>query len=330
MEYCSNGSVADAIRNAKNQKLPLNKVRKYMTDLVQAVRYLHSKIIIHRDLKPGNMLIDANDNVKLCDFGLATFSSSLKLEENSICGTLNYISPEIYRRTGVTLAADIYSLGCVLYTMIVGVAPFTSQSRELTLKKARSGSFDIPAGCDPRACDLIRQLMNKNVDQRPTYDQILKHNFFNDTSQIEPKKCPFNGGVVDLQADGTIILDVFSHPTLFRILPRNRKVEVVAKSSGRSHQYDISHIPKKYIDRYEFALRIIREAEKSRPLVIWNSEEGKFVLFKDFSFGLIYANQVTMVPEGYHDEIRASMHAIVDVVNQSGKPRWPVIVGKPI
>ena len=330
MEFCPNGSVAHAIRNVPNQRLPLEKVRRYMIDLVHAVRYLHSKTVIHRDLKPANMLLDANDNVKLCDFGLATFSSSLKLEENSICGTINYIPPEIYSRTGVTLVADIYSLGCVLYTLIVGVAPFTSTSSQLTLEKARHGTFNIPAGFDPRACDLINRLMEKNISKRPTFDQILQHPFFKNSSTIEPKKCPFKGGTVDILDDGSIVLDIFSHPTLFKILPNEKKVEVIARASGRSRKYDIQKLPEKYVDRYNFSMRMVREAEKARPLVIWNADEGKFILFQDYSFGLIYGNQVTKIPDGYHEDIKNAAKAIAEAVVNSNKPKWPVVVGRPI
>lgn len=332
MEYCPNGDVLKAIKNSKNNRLPVEKVRKYFTELINAVRYLHSKIIIHRDLKPQNMLLDVNDNVKLCDFGLSTFSSSLKLEENSICGTMNYISPEIFSRKAVTLSSDIFSVGCVLYTMIVGVPPYTSQSKELTIKKAREGSYDIPAWVDSRASDLIRKLMNVDINKRPSFDEILMHPFIKGSkTKIEPKKCPFKGGCVEILDDGSILLDIFGHPTLFKIYPDTQKAEVFVRGNenGKSHTYDLHKLPQKYHKRYEMAMKIVQEAEKSKPLVIWNSEEGKFLLFYDFSLGVICRNTIKIIPEGFHDEIRSSAIAIVNAVKQSGQPRWPVIVGRP-
>lgn len=333
MEYCSNGDVLGAITKSKERRLPLDRARKYFIQLINALRYMHSKIIIHRDLKPRNMLLDADDNVKLCDFGLATKSDSLKLEENSVCGTVNFISPEMYSRKAVTLSSDIFSAGCVLYTMVVGKPPFVSENELQSIKKTCEGSFYIPDWVDLRAADLIRKLMNRHIDQRPSYDEILAHPFIIGASKnVEPRKCPFDGGCVDILKDGSILLDIFGHPTLFQIYPTSQKVEIYVRGlgnqKGKSHIYDLQKLPPRYHKRYELAMKIVEESEKMRPFVIWNTESGRFILFRDYSLGVLINNAVKIIPEGNHDDIRTASIAIVQAVQKTEQPRFPVVVGK--
>ncbi|KAH0789750.1 CAMK family protein kinase [Histomonas meleagridis] len=327
MEYCPNGNILDVMDKYENKQIPIDQVRHYIYDLVQAVRYLHSKIIVHRDIKPSNMLLDKDNNIKLCDFGLATTINSLKLEGNTICGTLNYISPEIYNQKGVTLVSDLWSIGGVLFTLVTGHPPFASASRDETLKLAKNGSFELPPDVDPKAADLICRLLNKKMNERPTIADILSHPFITNSTIIEPKKCPFNGGVVEIQADGTIVLDLFEHPTLFKILSNGKQIQISTKKGNLTKTYEINQIPQKYKERYEFTLKIVNQAERHKPLVIWNANSGKYVLFGNKSLGLIRGKKVMIIPEGHKTEIRTAMLTIVEAVMATGQPKWPVVVG---
>lgn len=109
--------------------------------MVKALSYLHSKGIIHRDIKPENVLLDKNFNAKLCDFGL-----SCQVRENevrtSICGTEEYMSPEVFMSKGHSQKADVWCLGILLYEMLMGMPPFQGEglyqkiiSRKIMIKK---------------------------------------------------------------------------------------------------------------------------------------------------------------------------------------------------
>jgi serine/threonine protein kinase len=328
LEYCANGSVVQAMDRCENRRLPLADVRKYMHDLAQAVRYLHSHIIIHRDLKPGNMLLDANNNVKLCDFGLATTVSRLKLEGNTICGTINYIPPEVFRQKAVTTSVDLWSYGCVLFSLITGLPPFTSYSREQTAALASNASYSLPADVDADAADLIKKLLVKDQSQRPSISCVFGHPFFVEKAPVEPQRCPFKGGVVEILGNGDMVLDITGYPTLFRIVRGGDEIEVATRSGSQKKVYPLTKLPKKYRERYEFTLKIARQAEEHKPLVIWNADSGKYVLFGNHSMGLVRGKAVMVIPDGQKTEIKTAMLGIAAAVQQSGQATWPVVVGR--
>jgi serine/threonine protein kinase len=327
MEYCPNGSVLGAMDRYDGRKLPINEIRRYMFELAQAVRYMHGNIIVHRDLKPHNMLLDKDNHVKLCDFGLSTSVSRLKLEGNTICGTPNYIPPEVYNQKGVTTQADVWSFGCVLFTLLVGVPPFTSYSKDQTEKLITSASYSMPPDIDPDAADLIRQLLHPNQNQRPQFAQILGHPFFVEKAAVQPQRCPFKGGHVDVMKNGEIVLDIVGHPTLFRIRPGKNEIEVETRSGSQQKIYQIGKLPAKYQSRYEFAMKIVRQAEQHRPLVIWNTPSGKYVLFGNQSLGLVRGKTVMPMPADEKSDLRTAMLAMVATVQNSGYSAWPIVIG---
>jgi serine/threonine protein kinase len=275
------------------------------------------------------MLLDANKNVKLCDFGLATTVSRLKLEGNTICGTMNYIPPEVFKQKAVTTSVDLWSYGCVLFSLITGLPPFTSYSREQTEALVSNASYSLPADVDPDAADLIRRLLIKDQSQRPSISALLNHPFFVEKPVVEPQRCPFRGGVVEILPNGDMVLDIAGYPTTFRILRGGQEVEVATRSGAQKKVYEISKLPPKYRERYEFTRKIVRQAEDHKPLVIWNSDTGKYVLFGNHSLGLVRGKSVLVIPEGEKTEIRNAMLTIVGAVQQSGQPSWPVVVGRP-
>lgn len=170
MEIVQGGSLDGLI--ARRGPLPWELVVKYAQQMCSALDCAHAQGVTHRDVKPGNFLIASNGQLKLSDFGLATFSSAQNLTASGkTMGTFRYMSPEQIRGKDVGPQSDLYSLGCVLYEMITGHPCFDGKSPaeildlHLHQQPARASSFalDCPAILDK----LISRLLEKDPSKRP-------------------------------------------------------------------------------------------------------------------------------------------------------------------
>jgi polo-like kinase 4 len=146
LELCPHGTLFHYLK----QRGPLNEqlTAKYCYQILSALEYLQqSHGIIHRDMKLSNLLLDENYNLKLCDFGLAVQLEHPDEEHFTICGTPNYIAPEIASQQSHGFPADIWSLGCLCYSMLTGgTLPFAHQGGvQETLKKIVAGEYAIPS-----------------------------------------------------------------------------------------------------------------------------------------------------------------------------------------
>lgn len=186
MELCTGGELFDAICENNFNERDAAKVVKQITE---ALIYLHEKSIVHRDLKPENLLYasDAKKNIKLMDFGLAKALDGDDEALETRCGTLHYVAPEVLSKNPYTNACDYWSLGVVLYVLLCGYLPFYHEERAITVRLVRSGKFDFDdeewAGVSDHAKDLIRQLLELDVNKRITGPEILAHPFINKTEQ---------------------------------------------------------------------------------------------------------------------------------------------------
>lgn len=115
-----------------------------MLQLLDGLEYLHSQKIIHRDLKLGNLFLSDNMHIKIGDFGLATKIDFYGEKKKTICGTPNYIAPEILESKGHSYEVDIWSFGVIVYTLVYGRPPFESKDVKETYKKIKDCSFSFP------------------------------------------------------------------------------------------------------------------------------------------------------------------------------------------
>ncbi|XP_077498671.1 serine/threonine-protein kinase PLK1-like [Amblyomma americanum] len=133
---------------------------------------------IHRDLKPGNLLLTKHSQLKVADFGLATrvpYSWQLK---RSICGTTNYMAPEMLTQKGYSYAADIWAVGCIMYKLLVGRPPFDSPSNAEAVVRIKRNKLEIPSTVSPEASPLIRWMLSPTEPaRRPSIEAIMHHDF---------------------------------------------------------------------------------------------------------------------------------------------------------
>jgi len=182
LELCENYSLMELMKTRGHLTEP--EVRFYLLQIIDAVSYLHKENIIHRDLKLGNLLLDKKLNIKLADFGLATQLVTENEKRTTICGTPNYIAPEVLhgsRRGGHSFEVDVWSLGCIMFTLLCGKPPFETSNLEKTYLKIRKTDYKFPSSIllSQQAKDLIKKILVKQATQRPSIDELRSDPFFN-------------------------------------------------------------------------------------------------------------------------------------------------------
>ena len=112
--------------------------------------------------------------MKLGDFGLATKESFDGERKRTLCGTPNYIAPEVLTKKGHSYEVDIWSIGCILYTLLVGKPPFETQTLKETYKRIRANEYHVPSRVGPQAKNLIRQLLQVRKSRQKSYKKFIK------------------------------------------------------------------------------------------------------------------------------------------------------------
>jgi serine/threonine protein kinase len=155
------------------------RARRYFTQLVWVLEYLHSKLsVAHRDLKCENILLDRNDNIRLIDFGISRTFEQHDEKLSTLCGSPAYAAPEMLQRQGYTYMADIWSLGVVLYVLVVGKLPFQDSSIPGLLQKILTTEIQYPTFLQPSLLDLLQGLLCKDPNSRIDIPRIKMHPWF--------------------------------------------------------------------------------------------------------------------------------------------------------
>ncbi len=160
-----------------------DKTRFYMLELVLALESLHKNNMVYRDLKPENILLDSKGHVKLTDFGLSKILEDEDDKAFTLCGTPQYLAPEVLLKKGYDKMVDWWSLGCVMYEMLMGRLPFAIKRGMINLKIYEK-KIDFPRKISNEARDLIEKFLVVNPTERLGYgpngtDDIKNHPFFN-------------------------------------------------------------------------------------------------------------------------------------------------------
>jgi len=189
LEYVSGGDLRHHID--RSVRFSRNQSKLYLAEIVVALRTIHSLGIVYRDLKPENILIDEKGHIKLADFGLAR-----EIDSNngaySLCGTCEYIAPEMLKHESQTFSVDWWSFGVIAYYLLVGKLPFQSMNRSRLFEMIISGTPRFPPTVDKTDIAFISALLEKDPSKRlgSFGTDITKHPFFSefDFRKVEEKQ----------------------------------------------------------------------------------------------------------------------------------------------
>lgn len=175
-EYVSGGELFDYI--VSKGRLSADEARNFFHQIISGVEYCHFQKIVHRDLKPENLLLDANLNIKIADFGLSNLMRDGDFLRTS-CGSPNYAAPEVI--SGHLYAGpevDVWSCGVILYALLCGSLPFDDESIPQLFKKIKSGMYSLPTHLSQLARNLIPRMLEVDPMKRITIPEIRLHPWF--------------------------------------------------------------------------------------------------------------------------------------------------------
>ena len=173
MENASGGNLLTAIN--KMTKLPENLAKNIFKQLIQTIKYIHNNNIVHRDIKPDNILLELNNTIKICDFGVSKEIKQGKLI-NDACGTPAFIAPEILKDEPYDpYKTDIWSCGVVLFAMITGFFPFRGINERELNESILSGNYPKIKDIPEELRNLMDRLLEINPDKRINIEEILNH-----------------------------------------------------------------------------------------------------------------------------------------------------------
>ncbi|KAG0663669.1 camp-dependent protein kinase catalytic subunit [Maudiozyma exigua] len=180
MDYIEGGEIFTLLRKSKRFPNPVAKF--YAAEICLALEYLHSLNIIYRDLKPENILLDKNGHVKLTDFGFAKFVPDVTY---TLCGTPDYIAPEVVSTKPYNKSVDWWSFGILIYEMLAGHTPFYDSNTLKTYEKILNAPLKFPSFFHEDAKDILTKLINRDLTKRlgnlqDGSEDVKKHPWFSE------------------------------------------------------------------------------------------------------------------------------------------------------
>jgi len=182
LEYASKGELYNALKAVG--KFDDVQAATYIYQLADALSYCHSKKVIHRDIKPENLLLGVYGELKIADFGWSVHAPSSR--RTTICGTLDYLPPEMIEDKPHDEKVDLWSLGVLCYELLVGKPPFETPTHDATYQKILKCEYRFPPNLLPEACDLISKLLRKLPHERLSLEQVMVHYWIQKYAKVNP------------------------------------------------------------------------------------------------------------------------------------------------
>ncbi|CAL9731811.1 hypothetical protein MOUN0_M05996 [Monosporozyma unispora] len=180
MDYIEGGELFSLLR--KSQRFPNPVAKFYAAEVCLALEYLHSKDIIYRDLKPENILLDKNGHIKITDFGFAKYVPDVTY---TLCGTPDYIAPEVVSTKPYNKSVDWWSFGILIYEMLAGHTPFYDSNAMKTYENILNAKLKFPPFFNEDVQDLLSRLISRDLSQRlgnlqNGTEDVKNHPWFNE------------------------------------------------------------------------------------------------------------------------------------------------------
>uniref|UniRef100_A0A4W4FTL3 non-specific serine/threonine protein kinase n=1 Tax=Electrophorus electricus TaxID=8005 RepID=A0A4W4FTL3_ELEEL len=228
MEYASGGEVFDYL--VAHGRMKEKEARTKFRQIVSAVQYCHQKHIVHRDLKAENLLLDADMNIKIADFGFSNeFTVGSKLD--TFCGSPPYAAPELFQGKKYDgPEVDVWSLGVILYTLVSGSLPFDGQNLKELRERVLRGKYRIPFYMSTDCENLLKRFLVLNPVKRGTLEQSMKDRWINAGFEEEELR-PFLEPELDISDQKRIDVMVgmgYSREEILESLTRMKYDEVTA------------------------------------------------------------------------------------------------------
>ncbi|BES95334.1 serine threonine-protein kinase [Nesidiocoris tenuis] len=277
LELCRKRSMMELHKRRKALTEP--EVRFFMKQLLEGVLYLHNLNIIHRDLKLGNLFLNDDLILKIGDFGLAAKIEYSGQRKKTVCGTPNYIAPEILNKKGHSFEVDVWSIGCIMFTLLVGKPPFETSSLRETYAKIRRCEYTIPPSVSEPAAQMVHQMLTPEPSLRPTVKQLLKSNFM--INGYCPQMLPPSILTTEPRFNEVVSRNIgrkpFTgleniRPTSVGVSPKKPRQSYAAGSSGPPVPSVTSQQCHEYLEQLHDQLRTLLES-KPRVLPVEQSEE---------------------------------------------------------
>ncbi|KXZ49233.1 hypothetical protein GPECTOR_22g824 [Gonium pectorale] len=207
MEHAPSGSLLDYVRARK--RLPESDACLFFQQIVASLEYCHSREVVHRDIKLENILLDAEQRMKLIDFGLSAFfvpGKRLRVH----CGSPSYAAPEIVARKAYEgPPVDVWSLGVVLFAMVAGYLPFHASggNKQELCNKIMAGQYTAPEWLSAPMKDLLARMLTTDPDKRITFQQVWQHSWVRNGPQWHERGINCYEVAVDASSPGGVRLD---------------------------------------------------------------------------------------------------------------------------
>ncbi|XP_042193826.1 MAP/microtubule affinity-regulating kinase 3a isoform X5 [Callorhinchus milii] len=243
MEYASGGEVFDYL--VAHGRMKEKEARAKFRQIVSAVQYCHQKRIVHRDLKAENLLLDADMNIKIADFGFSNeFTIGNKLD--TFCGSPPYAAPELFQGKKYDgPEVDVWSLGVILYTLVSGSLPFDGQNLKELRERVLRGKYRIPFYMSTDCENLLKRFLVLNPCKRGTLEQIMKDRWIN-AGHDEDELRPFLEPEMDISDPKRIEIMVgmgYTHEEIQESLAKMKYDEITAAYlllGRKSHELEVS------------------------------------------------------------------------------------------
>ncbi|KAJ3309778.1 Cell cycle serine/threonine-protein kinase cdc5/MSD2 [Boothiomyces sp. JEL0838] len=225
LELCTNKTFVDLLKRRK--RLVNVEVRFYMWQLLDGIR----------DIKLGNLFLDENMNLQIGDFGLAAVIENDGDRRKTVCGTPNYIAPEILfdTKNGHSFEVDTWSAGIVMYTLIIGQPPFQTKEVKAIYKKIRDNLYEFPPDIHitENAKFIITGLLHTKPECRPSIDEVMNHQFF---KEYMPKSIPVSALTTTPAFPDEIPIDLDYKP-IARILEPRKPSRMISINNMNREQW---------------------------------------------------------------------------------------------